>query len=293
MALSWVSWLWGQKKVQFYSGEETIPIVTNSGGTKSLAEIVKSITPSCYLNPFLFNGHLQTMYTAAKGDEVPIVYKRGMFEQEDPKYHGQFSVDFVARSNVADSKQKETQKEDDGPWSLPPRTSYFTEEEWANIGSDDNKPMLVTLHGLSGGSHELYLRHVLAPLTEGGWEALVVNARGCARTKITSSVLYNARATWDIRQVVKWLREKFPNRPLFGIGYSLGGNIITNYIGEEGENCVFKAAVVVSNPWNLDIGNTTLLNSFLGYYLYSKTLGVAMKKLVRRYVFTIPDLTKL
>ena len=88
--------------------------------------------------------------------------------------------------------------------------------------------MLVTLHGLSGGSHELYLRHVLEPLFKAGWEACVVTSRGCAMSKITSGVLYNARSTWDLRQVVKWLRETFPRRPLFGIGYSMGANIMTN-----------------------------------------------------------------
>ena len=49
--------------------------------------------------------------------------------------------------------------------------------------------MLVTLHGLSGGSHEVYLSHVLRPIVDAGWEAFVVNSRGCAKCKITSGVL--------------------------------------------------------------------------------------------------------
>lgn len=154
-----------------------------------------------------------------KGFDIPVVYKRKVFASNNPAVPGTFAVDFVHRiaSNDVDS-------------TLPPRTTYFTDQEFGEIGSDDSKPMLVTLHGLAGGSNEIYLRHVLAPLTteEGGWEACVVNSRGCAMSKITSNVLYNARATWDVRQVVTWLREKFPNRPLFGIGFSLGANILTN-----------------------------------------------------------------
>jgi len=65
-------------------------------------------------------------------------------------------------------------------------------------------------------------------LSGGDWECLVVNSRGCAGSKITNSILYNARATWDVRQVVKWCRQRWPDRPLFGIGYSLGANILTN-----------------------------------------------------------------
>lgn len=31
-----------------------------------------------------------------------------------------------------------------------------------------------------------------------------------------------------MRQVIRWLRKTFPNRPLFAIGYSLGANILVN-----------------------------------------------------------------
>lgn len=160
------------------------------------------------------------MWTAVNKDGPPIYYKRKIFEAEDPTYHGSFAVDFVS--------QPSSESDD----TLPPRTTYFSEEEFAGVASLDNRPMLVALHGLSGGSYEVYLRHVLAPLVgpeaDRPWEACVVNARGCAMHKITSGILFNARATWDCRQTVAWLRKTFPNRPLFGIGFSLGANIITN-----------------------------------------------------------------
>ena len=111
---------------------------------------------------------------------------------------------------------------------LPERTTYYTPTEYADLGSSDTKPMLIALHGLSGGSHEAYLRAGIKPLVDAGWEVCVVNSRGCAMSKITSQVLYNARATWDVRQVVQWCREKWPNRKLFGAGFSLGANIMTN-----------------------------------------------------------------
>ena len=208
----------GHADTRFHHAEETLPLKTKGGTTISFVDLCKAVIPPCHLNPFLFNGHLQTMWTALKSQDVPIYYKRCIFESEDPAFVGTFAVDFAVKPyKGADS-------------SLPERTTYYTADEVESLGSVDSKPMLVTLHGLSGGSHELYLRHVLAPLLggTGGWEACVVNSRGCAMSKITSSVLYNARATWDVRQMVKWLRRTFPNRPLFGIGFSLGANILTN-----------------------------------------------------------------
>ncbi|KAL1647993.1 hypothetical protein SLS58_002318 [Diplodia intermedia] len=269
-----LSWVLGHARVSFTHCANPVTIVSKSGQSVPLPELIKDVTPPCHLNPLLFNGHLQTAYTVVKGFDIPVVYKRKVFTSNNPAVPGTFAVDFVHRitSGEVDS-------------TLPPRTTYFTDQEFGEIGSNDSKPMLVTLHGLAGGSNEIYLRHVLAPLTteEGGWEACVVNSRGCAMSKITTNVLYNARATWDVRQVVSWLREKFPNRPLFGIGFSLGANIMTNYLGEEGGNCQLKAAVVCSNPWNLDVSSEVLKSTWIGLNVYQKAMGSSMRRLFDRH----------
>lgn len=281
-------------RISFFHAKDSQLLLTRRSarpGSKehiSLGDLCRSATPStCHLNPFLFNGHLQTAWTILKIDNIPIHYKRWMFESDDHAFAGHFAVDFVVPpyevpddAEVTDKARKYTL-----PDGLPERTGFFTEKEFSAFQSDDSKPMLVVLHGLSGGSHELYLRHVLAPLvSDGKWEACVVNSRGCAQTKITSGILYNARATWDVRQTVKWLRKTFPNRPLFGIGFSLGANILANYLGEEGEACPLKAAVICASPWNLELGSVNLQRSFLGLEVYSKTMGGSMKRLFEQHV---------
>lgn len=212
--------LFGYATTSFYHHGSPLRLPTKNTDTEEqstdLPNFCKQVTPLCRLNPLLFNGHLQTFWTAVKSQDVPIYYKRRIFSAEEAAFAGTFAVDFTVNPYEGT---------DD---SLPPRTTYYSDTGFEEIGSMDTKPMLVTLHGLSGGSHEIYLRHVLRPIVDAGWEACVVNSRGCARSKITTGVLYNARATWDVRQVVNWLRKSFPNRPLFGIGYSLGANILVN-----------------------------------------------------------------
>lgn len=214
-----MEWL-GHATTTFTHSANPLALTRKDGLSTDLLSVCEESTPPCRLNPLLFNGHLQTMWTVIKNDGPPIFYKRKIFEAEDPAYAGSFAVDFVVPT---------FQEKDE---TLPIRTTYFSNEAFEGIASLDNRPMLVVLHGLSGGSYEIYLKHVLAPLiaAEGGkkWEACVINSRGCAMHKITSSILYNARATWDCRQMVKWLRKTFPNRPLFGAGFSLGANILTN-----------------------------------------------------------------
>lgn len=238
LAMGLLSWARPSARISFFHPKDNQLVLskcTSKNGIKeqtTLEEICRSATPkTCRLNPFLFNGHLQTAYTVFKQDNVPVYYKRRMFNSDSEAFSGQYAIDFVVEpyevpleGELTDPERKYTHAS-----GLPPRTSFLSENEFAGLPSNDSKPMLVLLHGLSGGSHEIYLRHVLAPLiADGTWEACVVNSRGCAKTKISTGVLYNARATWDLRQSVKWLRKNFPNRPLFGIGFSLGANILAN-----------------------------------------------------------------
>lgn len=253
----------GRAKIDFAHAATPLPLTRKDGSQTDLLKVVEAAVPKCQMNPLLFNGHLQTMYTAVKEHGPQIYYKRKIFDADHKTYAGTFAVDFVV------PQHKDFDEE------LPPRTAFYSEEEFAGIGSDDSKPMLIALHGLSGGSHEIYLRHAITPLVmDGGeWEVCVVNARGCANSKVTTGVLFNARATWDVRQFVKWARKMFPNRPLFGVGFSLGANIMTNYVGEEGANCPLKAAIAVSNPFDLEVSNKGLQRTWLGKEVYSKIMG--------------------
>lgn len=206
----------GHAKITFHHSPDPVELTSKAGDKKTLLEICEAATPPCHLNPFLFNGHLQTFWTAVKSNDIPVYYKRKVFENDDPAFAGSFAVDFVVEPYEGSDPL------------LPPRTTYYEDTIFDEIGSLDDKPMLVALHGLSGGSHEIYLRSVLWPIMQEEWEVCVVNSRGCAQSSITSGVLYNARSTWDLRQVVKWLAKTFSNRPLYGVGFSLGANILVN-----------------------------------------------------------------
>jgi predicted alpha/beta-fold hydrolase len=51
------------------------------------------------------------------------------------------------------------------------------------------------------------------------------------------------------------------------------------YLGEEGDHCQLKAAVLCASPWNLDVSSAHLQSTWLGREVYSKTMGTSMKKL--------------
>jgi len=57
---------------------------------------------------------------------------------------------------------------------------------------DEKAPVIVVLHGMTGGSHESYIRSIIAtacaPKEKGGLSAraVVVTSRGCAGVPLTS-----------------------------------------------------------------------------------------------------------
>lgn len=265
----------------------TLTLPLKSGSSTTFANVLRPLVPPYRPTPLLPGGNLQTIATTFKHTHIPIHYKRHIFQATDPTYTGQFAVDFVTPPSTTSDP------------ALPPRTTYFSPSEWTVFTTSDptnTTPLLILLHGLSGGSHELYLRAFLEPLVRsesrpqgGGWDACVVISRGCANTEITSSILYNARATWDVRQTVKWAREIWPNRPLFAAGFSLGGNILVNYLGEEGEGCELSGAVVVSAIWNNEVADRALRRTWWKREVYCRTLGGNMKRLFEKHVDKIRE----
>ncbi|KAJ2894111.1 uncharacterized protein MKZ38_007924 [Zalerion maritima] len=277
-----MDWL-GRAKVAFTHSDSPLPLKQKDGSQTDLLKLVESSVPPCQLNPLLFNGHVQTFWTAQKVPGPPIYYKRKIFDANHKTYPGTFTVDFVTDKFEELNDRK-----------LPIRTKYYEDEEWDAMHGDDDRPMLVVLHGLSGGSYEVYLREAIYPLVQSGkWEICVVNARGCAKSAITSGLLFNARATWDIRRVVSWIGESFPNRPLFAAGFSLGANILTNYVAEEGSECRLKAAVSCGNPFNLEVASKALARSLFGKEVYLRVMGTNLKKLINLHKKEIEMYTDL
>ncbi|KAJ7774649.1 Alpha/Beta hydrolase protein [Mycena maculata] len=151
----------------------------------------------------------------------------------------------------------------------------------------EDTPIIVVLHGLTGGSYESYVRSILVPacraIDEGGlgYRAVVVNFRGCAGVPITSPQLYSAGHTGDIRQALVYISQLYPRAPLLGLGFSLGANVLTRYLAEEGEESRLSSGCALACPWDLAKNNDGLRNSFIGR-IYSKAMATNLKNLVER-----------
>ncbi|KAJ7650200.1 AB-hydrolase YheT [Roridomyces roridus] len=158
-----------------------------------------------------------------------------------------------------------------------------------SYSSDDDTPIIVVQHGLTGGSHEAYIRAILAPacapVSAGGlgYRAVVVNFRGCSGVPITSPKFYTAAHTADLRQALMYLAHKYPRAPLLGLGFSVGANIMVRYLAEQGSNSLLSSACVVACPWDLAHSTVKMLGTFMGKYLYLRRMGSNVRALIRHH----------
>jgi len=67
-----------------------------------------------------------------------------------------------------------------------------------------------------------------------------------AGVPITSQKLYSAGATDDTRSALAFIQSQYPKARLLGMGFSLGSNVITRYLGEEMDKARLNSACVMA-----------------------------------------------
>ena len=119
------------------------------------------------------------------------------------------------------------------------------------IGHDTSKPMYLILHGLSGGSQEEYIRDMTIRRNKEGSTVIVMVARGMMDLPIQGYHIFHGARTSDVHTtatIIKQntIRSQSSQQILIGVGYSMGGIIISNYVGRYGTECALDGAIAIS-----------------------------------------------
>jgi predicted alpha/beta-fold hydrolase len=151
-------------------------------------------------------------------------------------------------------------------------------------GSRPDTPRLLMLHGLEGTIRSHYLRGMLDQARRRGWAADVLIFRGCNGEVPRAPRLYHSGETSDLDFVARRIVRDHPAQPLVAIGFSLGGNVLLKWLGEQGEQAPaqLKAAAAVSVPYDLERGSRHIERGFSRLYTrhFLRTLrGKALAKL--------------
>jgi len=138
----------------------------------------------------------------------------------------------------------------------------FIDVDWAG----ERGPIVVVLHGLGGSSDSHYARGILRAVVRQGWRGAVLHFRGCSGEPNRLPRSYHAGETGDLRTFLAMLRRREPHTPLAAVGYSLGGNVLLKWLGEQGAAAVIQAAVAVSVPYDLGDAARRLSQGFSRVY---------------------------
>jgi predicted alpha/beta-fold hydrolase len=144
-----------------------------------------------------------------------------------------------------------------GPAGLAPRRERWElpDGDFLDVDrhGDAAAPTVVVLHGLEGSSRAPYVRRLAAAASAEGLATVAVNFRGCSGELNRLPRLYHSGETGDLAHVVARLAAERPGRPLGVAGFSLGGNVVAKWLGEEGDAlpAEVRAGAVISVPWDL------------------------------------------
>ncbi len=143
-----------------------------------------------------------------------------------------------------------------------------TDDDFIDIdfcGAGD-QPLVILLHGLTGSSQSVYIQGLQQALLAQGLRSAALNFRGCSGEYNHSSRCYHSGETGDIDFLYRTLRAREPDLPMAAVGFSLGGNVLLKWLGEQGNGVQLFAATAVSVPLVLSACASKLDSGFSKLY---------------------------
>lgn len=142
------------------------------------------------------------------------------------------------------------------------------------------RPIVLLLHGLEGSSRRGYALNTYRSLGEYGVGCVGLNFRSCSGEPNRLARSYHSGETGDLRFVIDLLAERFPDSPLGIVGFSLGGNALLKWLGEEPAATAARitACVGVSVPYDLAACERALDSTAMGRFYVRRFLATLIEK---------------
>lgn len=128
----------------------------------------------------------------------------------------------------------------------------FLDLDW-DYSKAKTEKLLILLHGLEGSSERSYMTGSGKLFNSNDFDVLRVNFRGCSGEVNSKYRSYHSGATEDLKEIIEFVLTLQKYQKVFLKGFSLGGNVILKYLGEnEDLPKEIKGAVAISVPCNLE-----------------------------------------
>lgn len=171
-------------------------------------------------------------------------------------------------------------------WETP--DADFVDVDWLVAAQSDptHTPLVVMFHGLEGSSHSHYALALMHAVEQRGWLGAIPHFRGCSGEPNRSARAYHSGDSAEIAWLLQRFRAQHPQRALYAVGISLGGNALLRWLGEAGAAAQFvQAAAAVSAPLDLAAGGAALSRGMNRLYtrLFLNTLKPKTLAKIARY----------
>tara|TARA_B100000686_G_scaffold353757_1_gene460683 strand:- start:4223 stop:5212 length:990 start_codon:yes stop_codon:yes gene_type:complete len=125
-------------------------------------------------------------------------------------------------------------------------------------------PVVIMAHGMGGCSESNYMKRIGAYLHKKGYGVFLMNHRGSGLGMGLCDSLWNGGSSNDLSAVVNLVLKVHPNHPVIIIGFSLSGNILLKYFGENRSIPPYVIKGLAVNP-PVDLRTSSHLLSNKGY----------------------------
>ncbi len=142
----------------------------------------------------------------------------------------------------------------------------FVETVWQKRGLKDGNPIVVLFHGLAGSIDSPYIIGLMNALKSQNYASVLMHFRGCGEKENLLPRAYHSGDTGDAKEFINYLKKEYPSSPLYGVGFSIGGNMLLKLLGEWREKSLLDLAVSISAPMRLDISADTIERGFARVY---------------------------
>jgi uncharacterized protein len=143
----------------------------------------------------------------------------------------------------------------------------FLDLDWSETGTQPGAPLVILLHGLTGSIKSKYVRGLMRRLNVHGWRSVLMHFRGASGEPNRLPRGYHSGETSDIDYIARLLHAREPRTPLAAVGFSLGGNVLLKWLGEQGNTVPVCTAVAVSVPFDLRLCADAIRQGFSRVYL--------------------------
>ena len=134
---------------------------------------------------------------------------------------------------------------------------------------------MLILPGVTGCSTDEYIKDMSSQAIAMGYTPVVLNC--FAARDETDNRLLDFSDPQTVGRAVDLIHEVLGTEvEIYGVGFSLGANHLLRYIGDSQKNSGLKAAISISNPFDLLAAGVKIKSKLFGFY--DSAMGTYMKK---------------